>query len=218
MPKDPWEKPDTREIKLSAKEEIYTAVGNALSNWALIENTLLLIFCRLLRATDGESWYTPYKLFGHMNGASIRLEYMRVAGAAMFLNDPLRLAYLNKVLGLVRSFLPRRNDLAHGVTIDYGDGKGFLETPHFASKELDFLVNKEGYRYNAETINEYGLSFTLLGLELLTAEQLLFDNVQDSGARNSDTPLALHLQPAKDNLRNFRNTQPSLPSPEVPSA
>ncbi|MDB5978957.1 MAG: hypothetical protein JWR07_5717 [Nevskia sp.] len=220
--KKPWDKPEPITVMPNGSIlEIYACVGAALSRWALVEGMLLEIFCHLLYAKDQDSWYTASKIFGHLTSTSTRLEQMRVAGDAHFIKKPAHKDFLKANLNLVSNFLPRRNDIAHGVAVDYSTQDGVarqngaaLQTPHFNSKDFDPAVNKPGYKYNIDLLRDYEQSFLLLGLELMSTVKILFwDDQHALSAIANWTPLSQHLLPAKDNLKSLLSSPSNLTFP-----
>jgi hypothetical protein len=216
---NPWDRPTDTSAK-SSSASLFIELGLALSTWSNVESLTALLFCHffsdakskhetLLHVEKNASrWYAAHKLYGSMPSTASRLAALRTVASAYYINEADERGYLEKLIKLIENFSPRRNDLAHGVV--NGTEDALLETPSFNSKELDSLLKKDGYRYNAAAVRTVRANFEMLSFECLEAINLLFpDHYERDEARTAfpDMRLSEYLQPQKRALKNRSTPQ-----------
>ena len=94
----------------ATKEEIYCAVGHAISNWEKVESAKLKAFQILTNA----NYLTAVRVFGSVDSSQARHTMILAALEIYFLNYPRNYKRAKKFLGDIGPFIGLRNDCAHG--------------------------------------------------------------------------------------------------------
>lgn len=188
---NPWDPPPAsvwNEMSSATGQELYMEVGKALSQWSGVEHQLCTLFTHIF---EGEhAGYAAYKLFGAYPSTSSRLTAVKTAGEAYFAGDSERWNYLDRLLGLVEKFSPRRNDIAHGQVVTRMDGTSpFLTEPHYNVEHRKRMKGNLGYAYGVGDVQRYGRYFGQLGIELVRGSLLLFRTTLPQGAQPPATAL-----------------------------
>lgn len=186
-----WERPKARPAIGDADlTGIYTAVGSALSQWEMLETAMANIYWRLNGGASAGAAYRAYGLLNNING---RKDAAEAAADVFFLErggkeggekPPLRSA-LDKLLKNYAGASGRRNDIAHGLAVEYFTPSAwfgcFLVPPPYSSRKrsLTGLTNSgdpledTAYAYTAAIIEGFGAMFGDLMLTLNRYDQAL---------------------------------------------
>ena len=108
---NPW---DQFPIELQGDEDatqLYIAVGQALSKWETLEESLGILF-GVLCGTTSES---AARAYGVVASSSGRVAMLREAFASSLVRNSPEFATFGVFLNRVNSFGSRRNDIAHGI-------------------------------------------------------------------------------------------------------
>jgi len=117
---NPWDVPPKPSHAPDHRDELYAAVGKALSSWELIERALAEIFSLFVGApVMGYMLDEPaIRAYGSVISFNGRAEMLAAAAVGYFYKKKTPLPEIEKrVLGLLnecRNFSGRRNDIAHG--------------------------------------------------------------------------------------------------------
>jgi hypothetical protein len=207
----PWDKP----VRISAGDEsptaIHTAVGLALSNWEHVENTKVLLFGGI----TGMPFMLALRIYGNLPSSASKQSIIRAAGDARFGYTPIYMAFFDKLMDMVDRFLARRNNIAHGVVVNRGNGH-YLMPPFHIGKNFDYVKHEERYAFTSNDITNYAAPFEHPNTELLESLTLLCFAFEHRAF--PETPLTRLLQPSLKNLRKLRiqgvDPPPLEPSPE----
>jgi hypothetical protein len=160
---NPWDNQPWAERGENSENDVYVAVGKALSHWELLEQAIAGLFTLV---TVG-SYYAPsaptLRAYSSVTSSGNRIQMVRAALEG-WLRDwkdcPLR----EKSLGILKEcsgWAGRRNDIAHGLVDRFADEfeKGWFLLPGSYSKKGRNEVGKIDYRYNAEIIHNFSDRF-----------------------------------------------------------
>ncbi len=126
-------------------QDIYSAVGTALSAWESSVNELSELFIHLVGAKDSVSAYGINRAFGAINSTSSKFEAIGAAAEVYFAHEWKR-CHIHNLFGLFEKCLKqaewRRNEIAHGIASSYGKSDGsnkgcFLGAPQYKSSTND---------------------------------------------------------------------------------
>lgn len=167
---NPWNRPPIPVIGDETPDEIYTAVGWALSGWEMLEMGLVGLFDTLIGiALDS---HASHRAYGAVTIWNIRRDMLRAAAEAYFLefpNKPLASA-VEEEIKFADRYAARRNDIAHGIVLAYdevygspsplGGFRGWLLFPAVTStKAMTLPFSSPKYAYSANQIRFFGESF-----------------------------------------------------------
>lgn len=197
---NPWDRPaplaeDT--LPHATAEELYSAIGKAISDWSKVESDLCMLFIGLYSGGNG---YVAYRVYGALPSTAARITALKVSAEAAFAEKPEHAAYAKAVLALVEKFLGRRNDIAHGfLALRVKERRASLMEPHFNVKHAD---KNGGYEFEARDVLGYAEQFRYLSRELDHAFYLLKTPVRKGfGARPGEgTPLTKYVEPYRTAL------------------
>lgn len=143
-------------------DALYRAIGRAMTQWAMVEESLERIFVTLLSPEGiGAS-----RVFGSVLSLRARTE-MVDASANMELHRLGKhdlLKDLTTRTELIRQASGRRNDIAHGVPNKRSYGC-FIEPPMSSPRQSDKHAILPKFRYNSGNVNDFAKKFTLLSIE-----------------------------------------------------
>jgi hypothetical protein len=163
---NPWDDRPWAVDGEKSENDLFIAVGKALSHWELVEQAIAGLFTLV---TVG-SYFAPsapaLRAYSSVGSTSNRIQLVRAAleGWLREWKDcPLgenALSLLNECGG----WAARRNDIAHGLVDRFVDEfeRGWFLIPGIYSKRGRNERGKTDYRYNAAIINAFGEQF--LGL------------------------------------------------------
>ena len=162
-------------------DEIYYNVGRALSAWEYLEGVNGRLFGAIL-GLGGFNTIVAERAFGTVGNSKGRSEMLVEA-----INTAFTAKYGNATAGQLKIdlmalisrtklFAARRNEIAHGAVIEFGEGfdqKGNFLSPasYNTSKHKTLNQLETTYRFNAKTIARFADEFGILhvtGLHLLT--------------------------------------------------
>lgn len=175
---NPWDALPRPQTGTPDLDVLYAAVGRALSQWEVLESNLARIFQLLCNASEAAA--VAYGAVSSFTGRCDMLE-----AAFRCYSGKKKFARLPKLLGEIKKFSARRNDIAHGVAIESTRNKvaeGYLlvpsfynsrKRPHWMEMQIDeldpteFIRRLEGaYAYNDEQIEHYRSHFARLSSEV----------------------------------------------------
>jgi hypothetical protein len=115
MAKQPWEVPDQPTRGDTSKDNLFRAVGAALSQWEFFEGNLTLAFSYLLGAGYGN--IGAIRAYGSVETFRGRAKLIESAAEVYFRYNPDNALHslLDEILKRSRQFSARRNEIAHGI-------------------------------------------------------------------------------------------------------
>jgi hypothetical protein len=178
---NPWDIPYAKKFKRGDKtpEQIFLAVGRALTKWEGVEVSLGSIFTALIGSVDVPGSYIPaVRAFGAVINSSTRSEMILQAAEAFFYEfegegfydevQPYR-AELKKIMLAYTGWISRRNDLAHGYVTenkmpDYEIDEApltsfYLLCPSHGNTKKWPLDWEPTYKYKGEDIENFAREF-----------------------------------------------------------
>lgn len=200
---NPWDRPQPfpdSDVPEGSPDELYFAIGKALSEWSGVEHRLCMLFVCLYLDKHG---YGAYKLYGALPSTAARMSALRVSAEALFAKKHEHAAYAKSILSLTEKFLSRRNDIAHGLLAHREhEGKATLIEPHYNIKHANIDSGQGGYEFGVRHILDCAEHFRDLNRELEHAQNLLFAPVRRGfGVRPSaNTPLTIYVEPFRTAL------------------
>jgi hypothetical protein len=203
--RNPWDRPRPPEddsIPVSTEEQLYFAIGRALSEWSNVENELCNLFVMLY---SGKQGYAAYKMYGSLPSTVARLNALKVTAEALYAEKPEHAGYAKSLFSLTERFLGRRNDIAHGLIVRrITEGRASLMELHFNQKHANQRARKAVYEYEAQHILECGEQFEYLSRELANGLLILFLSRLTKGRVFVETPLSRYLEPEKSKILRKR--------------
>lgn len=160
----------------ATEEELFVAVGKALSCWELVEQGVASLFTIV---TVG-SYYAPtapaLRAYASVIGSRARID-MVTAALKSWLNDwpdcPCGQNAL-EALKNCKSWASRRNEVAHGLVDKHFEQESWFLMPSLYSiKGRPLPKAKAAYRYNAEIIESFAVKFIELHHEINAATSML---------------------------------------------
>lgn len=155
----------------ATEDELYTAVGAALSTWELVEEGLAEIFATFVgspEAGPGSGHDPAIRAFGSVLTFKGRQEMVAAAKQAFFwraeLDDDLsnQFGRINEEAG---GFAGRRNEIAHG-RVQYIPEKGFYLFPGLYNTSKNPIDKPAAYAYGPNEVYHYRESFDILAEKL----------------------------------------------------
>lgn len=142
-----WKRPDKRAVGEIDERGLYAAVGEALSEWELVEMLLGRLFGVLVES-ETRAAARAYGTIANVNG---RRDALLFAGEVYFA-EPSRKPHHADLLGILKHYAEasgRRNDIAHGLTTEMIDEQGvshgfFHVPPEYSSRKSDTLLREPG--------------------------------------------------------------------------
>jgi hypothetical protein len=185
--KEPWERPDIEERGSRNEDEIYLAVGRALSKWELVENEFIELYALFIGCKNIHQSYLKFfpalRAYGSQISFSSRIEMVAAAGNAYFFllkgeekkKAESAEAEFPKFLARCRNYSTLRNDIAHGmaqIRVDRGENgkleqfKGnYLFPGLFASRKYP-LGQRVMFAYTAVQIEKMAEQFEELSRDV----------------------------------------------------
>lgn len=152
------------------QEEIFTAVGQSLSAWAMIEYNISRIYGAILqtRSLAADRSLAALMAFGG------RLDVVRAALTVTLTKDGAQ----TEMRDTVKSFLAtaqiasaRRNEIAHGHVVGFPLGGGkfdwFLVPQYISPTKHPLPAGEPKYRFNSEIVLRYSDQFHYLAIHML---------------------------------------------------
>lgn len=173
---NPWDRPPKATSANADQNDIFRAVGQALSAWESVEHYIARIFAVLVAekisgppyATSADGSSPAARAYGSVISFQGRATMVEAAANAFFYTHPHPEfpGRLRKLMKTAVGWTARRNDVAHGIV--YGcpwDGSKSLLWPNDYSTSKRSIDRQVAYWYNDEQIIEFGKAFDRLGTE-----------------------------------------------------
>lgn len=181
-------------------ENLYRAVGEALSRWEEVENELAQLFSVFVGSNNFENYEAAIpaiRAYGSVVSFNGRADMMDAAAKGYFFvrrtvsfdpEPPIPETRYAEVMKACRGFSSRRNDIAHGMAImalnEAGRVTGvYLQPGLFASKKNP-LGKRPAYSYTAAQIDDFIKHFQDLAFQV----QIYRGDLQVGDAPSPDTP------------------------------
>jgi hypothetical protein len=174
---NPWDRPPIPSTGDETEEELYRAVGRALSGWEFLEMELAGLFDVFI-GTNLDS-HASHRAYGSVTIWNVRRDMLKATADAFFLNfhNPRLQSRVTQAINRVDCFASRRNDIAHGIVTAYdefmrvfhphGGFNGWLLFPAYTStKAVREPFRFPKYGFNAKIINEFGEQFRSIRPEI----------------------------------------------------
>lgn len=167
---NPWDDRPWAEFGVKSEDELFVAVGKALSHWELLEQAIASLFTLV---TVG-SYFAPtapaLRAYCSVANSSNRIQMVRAA-VESWLREWEDCPFAENALSLLiecSGWAGRRNDIAHGSVDRFTDDyeNGWFLVPGVYSKKGRNELGKSDYRYNAKTVNTFGSHFLELHNQL----------------------------------------------------
>lgn len=192
-----WKHPEPEQRKHGepSPHGIFMAVGHSLTEWAILEETLAMIFQMLCAPTSGDADRAAMLTFGSIEGVSSRIKAIK-AVAEVYFGQWWEYDGIQKVLNAIdKDFTAAariRNEIAHGkvmgLTRIYSDDNGAQQSQdsgfllvsqnYMTGRNSLFATPIQGdkfvgvirslYRYNSQDIMSFGDKFRWLNGLLLS--------------------------------------------------
>jgi hypothetical protein len=192
---NPWDIPVSAPLRPGNQtpDDIYLAVGRALTKWEGLEAEMSALFAVVTSSTEQRYYVPATQAYGAINGTAARAEMIAKAAEAFFLelralvdDDELRTdlstfeAELKEILAAYRGWAARRNDIAHGYVTesqhpDYAADRPSAGGPpvmattyslcpsHGNSRKWHLITVQPQYHYIATEIDQFADAFDNLG-------------------------------------------------------
>ena len=181
-PKQPWDIPDRRRRGDPTRQAIFVAVGDALSEWELVEEKCAEFFAVFVAAPRKSIVMMPaIRAYGSVLSFRARADMLLAAATAYFHTRPKKnflKPQFTKLLEECRSYAARRNEIAHGRVHELfhrryakTGGRRFKSVGHylmpsFYNPKKFGLTRDAAYLYTAAEIIYFRTQFTKLRLRL----------------------------------------------------
>jgi hypothetical protein len=160
---NPWAAPPRPPIGDAEVNEIYRAVGEALSSWELVEEGVAQLFALFTSAASRYRNAEPaIRAYGSVVSFQARAEMVLAAGKCFFhgwTGDhacPFE-SQFDSLITECRGWSGRRNDVAHGRADQ--DLSGWFLFPGLYSTKKRPLGEPPGYGYTSDQITGFGTAF-----------------------------------------------------------
>jgi len=184
----PWEIRPKAPTGSPTDDEIYRAVGMALTSWEYAETALAALFARFARAEADSKVIEPAaQAYGSITNFNSRVGMVQIAAQAFFQLAEDRGCPVDDIDDVSASFreltrftnglAERRNNIAHGV-VSHVSGRGhYLMPPMYNSKKYKLVTAPQWERctfaFTAEDIRYYRANFEELYDEIFAFDELL---------------------------------------------
>ena len=160
----PWDRRPYPQHGDQDQDEIYTAVGRALSAWERYEAALAFLLANLVG--PNEIPLPAQRAYAAVRTSEARQEMLKAASIAYFLTrtdcktkDELQATFKDR-LKEACAFCPRRNEIAHGVVDRFNEpGKTYALFPPYGSLKARDAFGKAEYCYTAADLEHYKSAF-----------------------------------------------------------
>jgi hypothetical protein len=165
----------------SDENQIFNAVGRALTEWEQVENACARLFALLVSANQRRTYHAPaVRAYGCISSVPTKCDMLRAAATPYFARRKSKTqfeAQFKKLVGEYSDFSARRNDIAHGSVnrvfiTDKRTAKGhrrgaigFYLLPSFYNSKK-FKEEKFSYQYTSSDLIHYQQEFTKLSLRI----------------------------------------------------
>lgn len=168
---NPWDPPPWPDKGDASYNDLYAAVGEALTAWEYAEDALSFLFARLVGASGAVDAAPAVRAYGTVVSFQARHSLVLAAGEAFFVQHPnpnIEQAFYG-ILKRCMGWASRRNDVAHGAVgsdDDIPPPNWFLWPGPYNSKKHSLPDKKPKYRYTAGQIKKFGEEFGVLEIKL----------------------------------------------------
>jgi hypothetical protein len=173
---NPWDAPPSAPLRPGVKneDELFVAVGRALSQWEGLEAETGGIYAALTTGPSERYLAPANRAFGTVTNTGARAEMIAHAAEAFFHSHPTKEieAELKDILKSYRGWAARRNDIAHGCSTasnhpDYSDDDQPIITtyclcPSHGHSRKWALSMEPFYHYIPPEIDSFGAAFDAL--------------------------------------------------------
>ena len=168
-PNCPWNIKPILPLGDSSADDVFLAVGRALTQWEVLEGRLGYMFGLIVdsRRTDAAS-----RAYGAVSSFQARYDMLAAAFAASPARHDPAVAPFDALLKRIAHFGPRRNDIAHGMVtkfnVDRKERGHYLCPAQYATKRRRRPGTALGdYAYTSAQIYEYVAEFIACGKAIL---------------------------------------------------
>jgi len=171
MRKDSHLRPSIAEKGAKSTDELFLSAGRAISQWEILESYLLNLFAILTNSHH----MTSVEIFGSVLSSTGRIDLLKGAANAMFINYPTRKRRMHKFFEHVSRHSGLRNDIAHGHALHIEEGCFWVPGSYQARKN-DSVYGFSGdllYRYSPTEIDAIKDTFLELTDNIRAVELLL---------------------------------------------
>jgi hypothetical protein len=163
--KKPWDAPFALKGD-SSEDDLFKAVGRALTDWEFVEEALARIYVALMRS-DIHTPNPAIRAYGAVLGSKARIDMIRAAGEAyMTLPYTGTLVFPSQARDAFGPLLDqcfewgnRRNDIAHGRSWPSDNGSEYFLFPALYSTKKWKLAQPPAYRYSSKEITTLSAAF-----------------------------------------------------------
>jgi len=164
-PRHPWEPPFALKGD-SSEDDLFKAVGRALTDWEFVEEVLARVYAALMRS-DLYSPNPAIRAYGAIIGSKARIDMIRAAGDAyMTLPYTGTAVFPAQAREMFRPLLDecvewanRRNDIAHGRVWGADHSREYFLFPALYSTKKWRLGQPPTYRYTSVEIRTFSAAF-----------------------------------------------------------
>lgn len=174
----PWDPRPPSSVGDSREDTIFSAVGQALTEWEQMENACAQLFAVLVSANHKRVYLAPaIRAYGTITSAATRQQMLANAGDAYFSKRKAKAltheAEFNELIKAYKEFASRRNEIAHGSVQrvfltkrgSRPDARGLYLTPSFYNPRK-FKNEVLSYLYTSIDLIFYRQEFTKLALRI----------------------------------------------------
>jgi hypothetical protein len=168
---NPWDVPDRPLAGDANVEDIYRAVGGALTSWEFVEESVAEIFAVLTGSVAELDKAPALRAYVAVLSFRARREMVEAAAKAFFHNYPndTLSKELETLLNVAGGWSGRRNDIAHGRTAaPFRNLSGFVLLPGQYNTRKQKVGENPSYCYSAEQIKRFEIHFDSLYDDLRT--------------------------------------------------
>lgn len=192
-----WDRPYTPDFRGGdeTKQEIYVAVGTALTAWEELEGEVANLFAHLTGSADQFHLGPAIRAFGAVSGAKMRAQMLDLASTAFFQNLTLfdekneavmtALGAVAEAIKSYRGWSDRRNDVAHGAVREADDPDPESETqsgpvtyllyPSESNTRKWPTLGEPAYNFNAREIFKFVDGFIDLKQRVIATCEMIED-------------------------------------------
>ncbi|MGY4399879.1 hypothetical protein [Bradyrhizobium sp. USDA 3315] len=192
-----WERPYTPDFRGgdNTKQEIYIAVGAALTAWEELEAEVANLFAHLTGSADQYHLGPAIRAFGGVSGAKMRAQMLDLASSAFFdnlimLDDQYELITttfkdVTEAIKSYRGWSDRRNDVAHGAVREADDADPesemhtgphtYLLYPSESNTRKWPTLGEPAYNFNAREIFKFTDGFIELRQHVIATCEMIAD-------------------------------------------
>ncbi|HML06546.1 MAG TPA: hypothetical protein VK430_00255 [Xanthobacteraceae bacterium] len=200
MPKKPWDIPPRPSTYDKDPEELFAAVGGALSSWQYVEDAIASLFEAIVSDGDmlilsfAKSMSPAKRAYGSIVSFDARAEMVEAAADAFFHvhHHPRLHKRMRSIMQACRGWSARRNEIAHGKIGGAPTDLNYCALwPADSSTRKNEIDHRAKFVYNAALIKEFDHHF-------LTLHSPLLDTATEFRAWRAGLRARLGLYPPPD--------------------